>query len=520
MRHDLRWMAPAPRWRGAGADGEALRRPAILGFDGDDFIERLTAHLGPPPDEARRPRPAGDLGDFLLRWETGRLPPAWADPSWSPSRPEGAVPKLFQPAHGRFYLVAASLVCRTPGLPDHRVDLARGEQAGFVLRRFTDGVEHAWVASPDPERRGWEPLGAAPDRLLEGEEVVPMFPVNYAAGDGPRRLWAGLIPTASRETLRAGRPLPPGAPAADEDPRLAEPRAKVRQGLEALHALADLPLTPAEVAALRADADLQACFWLLDLAALLRQHLPAVWANVTAGAPALSGEAEALAALLRPLGAALDVAWAQRLAIAGEPAPAAPPVPVSRGDLAALGAQALDERILAALREAGAGGGPVVAELPRFDVEAEHRYVVRCVKVPHACARPHPAVVGARSDPFEIASYFDAEAPARPVRISLPVDVSVAALRKSPRSVAFVISKQLRAQMARIGTAKKLLDGKLEAPRSSPFDLGEICSLSIPILTLVAFVVLFIFLVLLNLIFWWLPFVKVCFPLPRPASEP
>ena len=45
------------------------------------------------------------------------------------------------------------------------------------------------------------------------------------------------------------------------------------------------------------------------------------------------------------------------------------------------------------------------------------------------------------------------------------------------------------------------------------FDLGHICSFSIPIITLIAFILMMIIAVLLNIIFWWLPLLKICFPL-------
>ena len=35
---------------------------------------------------------------------------------------------------------------------------------------------------------------------------------------------------------------------------------------------------------------------------------------------------------------------------------------------------------------------------------------------------------------------------------------------------------------------------------------------------LVAFIVMFIFLILLNIVFWWLPFLKICFPIPKMPS--
>jgi hypothetical protein len=41
-----------------------------------------------------------------------------------------------------------------------------------------------------------------------------------------------------------------------------------------------------------------------------------------------------------------------------------------------------------------------------------------------------------------------------------------------------------------------------------------ICSLSIPIITLCAFIVLMIFLSLLNIVFWWMAFFKICLPIP------
>ena len=41
-----------------------------------------------------------------------------------------------------------------------------------------------------------------------------------------------------------------------------------------------------------------------------------------------------------------------------------------------------------------------------------------------------------------------------------------------------------------------------------------------PIGTLLIPIVMFIFLILLNIVFWWLPFLKICFPVPIPPSTP
>jgi len=45
--------------------------------------------------------------------------------------------------------------------------------------------------------------------------------------------------------------------------------------------------------------------------------------------------------------------------------------------------------------------------------------------------------------------------------------------------------------------------------------LGWICGFNIPLITICAFFVLNIFLILLNIIFFWLPFIKICIPFPE-----
>jgi hypothetical protein len=47
--------------------------------------------------------------------------------------------------------------------------------------------------------------------------------------------------------------------------------------------------------------------------------------------------------------------------------------------------------------------------------------------------------------------------------------------------------------------------------------LGWICGFSIPLITICAFFVLNIFLTLLNIVFFWLPVIKICIPFPSPS---
>ena len=50
---------------------------------------------------------------------------------------------------------------------------------------------------------------------------------------------------------------------------------------------------------------------------------------------------------------------------------------------------------------------------------------------------------------------------------------------------------------------------------SGGLELGWICSFSLPIITLCAFIVLHIFLGLLNIVFQWMLWFKVCIPIPK-----
>jgi hypothetical protein len=46
-----------------------------------------------------------------------------------------------------------------------------------------------------------------------------------------------------------------------------------------------------------------------------------------------------------------------------------------------------------------------------------------------------------------------------------------------------------------------------------------ICSFSLPVITLVAMILLMIMISLLNIIFFWLPWVRICLPFPSIKKE-
>jgi len=156
-------------------------------------------------------------------------------------------------------------------------------------------------------------------------------------------------------------------------------------------------------------------------------------------------------------------------------------------------------------------------------------FVLRCAYERPACGPLHQDVLSPRTEPFQLAGFFDPDAPARPIRIGLPLDISAAGLRKFDKNTAFVMSDMLCGQLKRFKgvTLGNLVRSVLPFPLHKDLSLsggdsctangnpiGTLCSLSIPIITICALILLIIIVTLLDLIFRWLPFFIVCFPIP------
>jgi hypothetical protein len=157
------------------------------------------------------------------------------------------------------------------------------------------------------------------------------------------------------------------------------------------------------------------------------------------------------------------------------------------------------------------------------------KFRLRFVHLNEDCGPLHPPTLSEASQEFELASFFDADAPARPVRISLPMDTSPAGLRKHSRGTAFVLSNMLCGQVQRakglgfIDLVRQVLPWPLHKDikvgggggcKNGNIDIGMICSLSIPIVTLCALILLMIIVSLLDFIFRWVPWLIFCFPVP------
>jgi hypothetical protein len=389
MREVVQWTAPAPLWPEAADAAElavrrrTLRRPAILRFASDTFMDDFLALMendparlsqlvaqpetwrGPTPPIApivRKPAFLRPLNRLRLAAEKKKSSNALATSGGTLTTTNGttinanAPLKLYQPAHQRFYLITACLVCGRAGLPDRALNPGRDERASFVLRRllppnFLDAKGHPDREQPMPafdeqtweeyalvtnaSGAGWQKVISAQNpraaALIAGEEQLPLFPVNYTQDDGRRRrVLTGLVPVGKREHYMCAGSATATSNAATEtadddsvksyerpiDPRMmplwldvTEPWARlIEQAGTAFKMFAappdeppteDKEFTPAaKKATLKSQREqIQTVSWyiLLDFAKYLEQHLPNVWLTVSAqSTPTLSDEEDAL----------------------------------------------------------------------------------------------------------------------------------------------------------------------------------------------------------------------------------
>lgn len=571
MAHDVHWYSPAPLWAKRLENGsrERLTTPELLRFTTDDFMTVLQEELRSG---------AATFADHRAGRETNQT-------EHTTDASSGPIP-LYQPVHERYYLVTSSLVCRERGLPDRTVDTANDETASFVLRRCVPGEssgepsgprEYGWFGDE------WRPIGDNPRHTPDGEERLPMFPQTYSPDttlDGQketRRLWAGLIPVAKRETYETApmernenggeRPVPRDDVDGAEDASLSDPRRTVL-ATRVIGAFSNLKkrLDPGsgEHASKLSAVDVRdpLLFAWLDLWQFLDEHLPAVAEQIEnpddrdrldaderavletldrIDVSALnlgrrtSGEtADTATAALRVIAANATEIEAGKLDQVLQPgdlpsqndpdvlafreisgaleeffAPEDTTPDVQRDITEALDpltdASQLPDDLQPPITESGDAGASAA--------EAGWTYVVRCVYERPQCPPSKRREVSKPSRPFRMASFFDAEAPARELNITLP-GASVAELRNSSQSVTMHFTKELRKQAQRVQDLS--IDALEEGDVGSAptVNIGMICSLSIPIITICALILLLIIVTLLNIVFWWLPFFKICFPLP------
>ena len=666
MSHQVQWTAPTPFWGAVPDpvdDGRlALRRPTILRYATDSFMELFQQTLDQDPatlvqfeaqfenwqtptagPAALEPEPVVALPSNLralirrrvaakraadaplarttapkFATSTGLLEADASGASPKPTRPL----KLYQPAHQRFYLVTACLVCRVPGLPDRTLDAGKGEKVTFVLRRLlkpsgasaTDPhVEHAFIPSA-----GWRKVSN--ENAIElGEEQLPLFTSSFAQDRGTkRRLFAALIPVGRREQYLGAREAPavgktpdapskptdatsesldPGAPKTPVDARIAllssqvaEPwkalLLRAKKAAEAIKATERAPDTtpstkgdtaPQILKEAREAIQVGSWYTLLDFANYLKKYLPIVWKLITHETPTETPSPEELtlagtlngvtmvfkdpdvttphvaASLAEALTSVVifevglerstgkydrlgppSSEWPTFLFPLADPhgaeLPGHDPIPSLGAPTPARNINALVALVGQALRPDSqpVAAMPLAAQ-PVFNAGDSGLFVIRCIFERPECGPIDPPLLSARSRQFELAGFFDPDAPARPIRIALPIDTSPAGLRKFDKNTAFMVSDMLCGQIARakgLGFVDLVLSvlpfpfhKGLSAPDTGPckdgnLELGMICSLSIPIITICALILLLIIVNLLDVIFKWMPYLIFCFPLP------
>jgi hypothetical protein len=667
---EVQWTTAAPFWDSV-ADLDAttrrsFRQPAILRFASDDFMNEFAAVLNNNPPQLKDfraqpetwrgpltspqiemrtlPRFAQQLQRSRLAIEQKAVAKALALPDqFLTSVVPQPILKLYQPAHQRYYLITAALVCRVPGQPDRHIEPNNQERVTYVVRKVVAAAGQT-ISNSTPDTwseyafisGSWQRVTDT-QALLSNEEQQPLFAVSYTQDDGKRRrVLAGLIPVGKREAyvgapersrnneivLDPDLPPPPDKRALLFMAQATEPWKRLIErafALDKMHKATsnvptdDEPFTAeALVASVKANREqIQTTAWyvLLDLAKLLKQYLPNVWNSImgeTLTSPLTGNETALVTALtnttisnayatdlvqnsvyftsevIRNLREALQaiqggVPYVESNAQAIEddlesivtpydrndgasklewPAfvfPLADPVQLTAGPLPPPQAgitestdpitKALDRidnfvaLIAAALpaQTSEATPPPLLASQPVMNVGATTYFVIRCVFERPNCGPLQPTVVSDPTDPFLMAGFFDPDAPARPIRIALPIDTTPAGLRKFDKNTAFMISDVLCGQITRaqgLGLGDLIrsvlpwpLHKDLDVPDGGPcaddgLSLGMICSLSIPIITICALILLMIMVSLLDIIFHWVPFFIMCLPFPKFKGKP
>jgi hypothetical protein len=154
--------------------------------------------------------------------------------------------------------------------------------------------------------------------------------------------------------------------------------------------------------------------------------------------------------------------------------------------------------------------------LPKFSQAADDLYqIVPLVRFRNDEGREQIrwADPDARSIVFRVAAPFDPEA-SRPSLIQMP---SLTDLKRGLAKGATMITP---ADTFNLINRLKLNKGvgPDTVPEGEPgpsLGVQWICSFSLPVITLVAMILLMIMISLLNIVFFWMPWVRICLPFPK-----
>jgi hypothetical protein len=538
----------APRDIVAPASPDVDTAPALLQRSDEDFVEATVEDL----------RTAAGRASLRSRLAA--------------TRNASQVLKLFQPLQRQFHLAVIEAWCDTAGMP--RIDPARVDSAGLVLRRIRGTGPgqflEAWVKS-NGRIRGWVRVTQASEKApplathrrarrpvspsidvaltrfaleredaLLDEHVVPLFmaPPDVCA-EAKKTLFYGLVPTSSAEIADVpvdpaqalGTDFGPGSAAFTAhlvDPLRGQPMTFVLGG-ETVHPdwfqAVEMPgedkppaLPTSHWNVLTATTGANGMKRFILLLRQLANEFDAF--GDTAEGRAVFAELETIRLPLmlrgfetvpRTVAAGTFLRSASRVLLERDSGAPRPEMPMSwpaldsaaRTRLGNLLSRAVAKRFADTKRQPG-----------RFD-EPGARYTLRAfVRLRPEGTCPARTEWSAYTEPFVIAPWYEGGG-APPVQIALPDVTDRNLLRSLTPNVAFELPPAL--QNLLLGNPKDLLEGKQSGGGS--FTVGWICSFSLPIITICAFICLNIFLSLFDLIFRWMFFIKICIPFPKRSES-
>jgi len=423
--------------------------------------------------------------------------------------------RLFQPVHRTFNLVLLEAICDRPGSP--RLNPKDIVSAGFVVRRFNNHIDEGWMLrnervlgwsrpaesklDPDPGQR--RPRLNAGNPHVNGklarvyaslepaeERVSPLFvaPPDVCASAG-RTILYGMVPVTSAE--RADDAQPAEVDLKDVNEIMPE---FLRVGNSAYtnpdparfsdinyFFVQDLRLIQFGWQAFGKGPESRQLFGVLNRIRLDFNNGP------------------------RGLGDYLkDLCAAVILREEGAPAIKLPtfwrrPDADQANDVSAAAKRSLE----AAIR----GGLP---NEQRFD-QPGARYRIHAfmrVRSPDGCP-PH-LQWSEPSEPFTIVPWWESGGRGPLHTITLP-DIDATTVKSIVPNVAFTVPPKLAALLKKNSLENFLEGGTVDNSNGS---IRWICSFSIPIITICAFIVLNIFLTLFHIVFQWLFYIKICLPYP------
>ncbi len=540
--------------QGVDLKGTVQSKPVLLQMNDDDFpnafLQDLSSMPPPAPGGIAESDPWAINKSFALANFIGRAQRSSAKAL--PAAPSTPV-TLYQPVTRVVHLALVQLGCESPGYP--RVDPRRVLSAGLVIRQVPlnggqPAASWAWMQNakrqfawvprdlshadddPDPTKRPQLQSGRPDlDQLLAAQTLSTAMaesttPAFVAAPDvcnaAQRTLVYALVPTASSEAdtqhtpsvgqldhktirhmlttlLKGGQHSAPFADHCVDYQYMSDIYAKSKKATDFQTFSATLRLLYTAFGAFDTSNPLA-----VKLLNVLDGHYVTIRTD--------SGDVR------QPMGQFYQEAAAKLIDYDPN---ANPPLPVPELKMPCAWdsfSHADEKEILNAMAPLlQSQGNAAVAPQGRFQ-DATRLYRARLffrIKSENPNCPPE-LVWSCYSDPFRIGAWY--ESSGRVVApVPLPDPFNKSALQQAKPTSSFAVPASLMNAMNG-ASLTSLSAGTAPASGGGGIGITWLCSFSIPLITICAFFVLNIFLSLLNIVFFWMAFIKICIPIPTPKD--